>query len=334
MHVVHFQRKPRATGNYSVENIYENVRKELKDRVEIKKIECKYESNGIFKRLYNTISAATKQANVNHITGDVNYLNLFFHKNKNIVTILDCGLLEERKGFKFKFYKFLWFTLPIKRAKYIVAISQATKDELLKYVKCDPDKIKVIYVPISSIFNRADKEFDKNKPVILHIGTAPNKNLSRLIKALPGLTCKLVIIGKLSNDDLNNLAENKIEYDNFVNITDEEVFKQYKICDMLAFVSTYEGFGMPIVEANTVGRPVITSNVYSMPEVADNASLLVNPYNIDEIRNGILKIINDHNYRINLVDKGYKNINRFSKEQIANEYFELYKAIYDDNPIK
>ncbi len=135
MQVVHFNRKPRKHSNYSIEGFYKNIRNELADKIEIKVVECPFESSGFFRRFYNCIYAALKQKDVNHITGDVNYLNLFFNKQKNIVTILDCGLLNRLKGFKQLVAKLIWFIIPIAKAKYIVAISQATKDEILKYSK-------------------------------------------------------------------------------------------------------------------------------------------------------------------------------------------------------
>ena len=327
MQVVHFHRKPRAHGNYSIEGFYANVRHELKDKINIEYVELPFYSNGIFRRLINCIYAAFKQGDVNHATGDANYLNIFLKKEGTIVTILDCGLLETTNGLAHKIYKYFWYTLPVKRAKYIVAISESTKKEILKYVNCDPDKIKVIHVSVSPLFQRVDKEFNKEKPVILHIGTAPNKNLNGLIEAVKGINCRLVIIGELNENNLKKLNEYKIEYESFVNLTEEGLFEKYKTCDLLFFASTYEGFGMPIVEANIVGRPILTANLYSMPEVAGNSALLVDPYKRDEIRNGILKIINDTDFRNKLVSKGFKNAERFSISKMSDDYFNIYKNV-------
>lgn len=329
--VTHFHRKTRKHGNYSIEYFYKQVRESLKEQIDFRFIISPYESNGIFKRLYNALYAAFKQSQVNHITGDINYLNLFFRKNKNIVTILDCGLLYDTKGFAHFLYKLFWFTIPVKRAKYVVAISQATKNEILRYVKCDLDKIKVIYVSISDKFKRADKPFNKQKPVILHIGSTPNKNLKRLIEAVEGLNCRLEIVGKIPQDEIELLKEKNIDYTNSFDLTETEMVKKYEECDLLALVSTYEGFGMPIVEANIVGRPVITSNIYSMPEVAGDAALLVDPYNESEIRSGITKIINDDKYRSELLENGYRNAERFKVDSIAQEYLELYELTHKEN---
>ncbi len=112
MKVVHFHQAQETTGNYSIEGFYANVRKELKDKVNIEYVELPFYSNGILRRLFNSIYATFKQGDVNHVTGDVNYLNIFFNKNKTIVTILDCGLLDSTKGIAHKIYKYFWFTLP------------------------------------------------------------------------------------------------------------------------------------------------------------------------------------------------------------------------------
>lgn len=327
MKVVHFHRKRRPNANFSIEGFYANIRNELKDKISIEYVELPFYSNGVIRRLFNCIYAAFKQGGVNHVTGDVNYLNMFFNKNKTIVTILDCGLLEHTNGIAHKIYKYFWFTLPVCKARYIVAISEATKTEILKYVNCEPAKIKVIHVSVSPLFHRVDKQINKEKPVILHIGTAPNKNLNRLIEAVNGISCKLVIIGALNESILEKLKNHKIDFESFVNLTEAELFEKYKTCDLLFFASTYEGFGMPIVEANITGRPVVTSNLLSMPEVAGDSALLVDPYKTEEIRNGIKKIIDDDTFRDELIKRGFKNAERFTLNKIALEYLTLYQQL-------
>jgi len=107
--------------------------------------------------------------------------------------------------------------------------------------------------------------------------------------------------------------------------------QQYVDADILTFVSTYEGFGMPIVEANVVGRPVLTSNISSMPEVAGDAACLVDPFDVNSIREGLLKIIQDDNYRNNLIEKGKVNAQRFNPSFIAKMYLDIYKKIYQES---
>ncbi len=96
---------------------------------------------------------------------------------------------------------------------------------------------------------------------------------------------------------------------------------------MLVFASTYEGFGLPIVEAQATGRPVVTSDTLSMPEVAGDAACLVDPFNVESIRNGILKVIQDTGYREQLVQNGLKNVERFKPESVAMQYLALYREL-------
>ena len=96
---------------------------------------------------------------------------------------------------------------------------------------------------------------------------------------------------------------------------------------MISFCSLLEGFGLPILEAQATGRPVITSNLSSMPEVAGNGALLVDPYDVNAIRKGILRIIQDGALRENLIVKGLENVKRFSPQKVADAYVELYRLI-------
>jgi glycosyltransferase involved in cell wall biosynthesis len=97
---------------------------------------------------------------------------------------------------------------------------------------------------------------------------------------------------------------------------------------MVIFASTYEGFGLPIIEANAVGRPVVTSDIYSMPEVAGDAACLVNPFDVSNIRTGVLRVIQDESYRRKLIENGFKNVERFKPNAIAQQYLELYKELF------
>ncbi|HEX8332139.1 MAG TPA: glycosyltransferase [Segetibacter sp.] len=328
MKVTYYQRKPRTHRNFSVENYFNSMRKALPTQVEYEVVVSKYESSGFFKRLYNCIEATFRQGDVNHITGDIHYVNYFLKKKKTILTVLDCGRLLYLQGLKFHLFKILWFVLPANKSRYITTISTATKQDLLKYIKVDPDKIFVVPVCISSSFSRYDKSFNEACPRILQIGTAPNKNLERLVLALKDIKCELVIIGHISSYIRNLTEENGIKCINFDKpLSEEEIIEEYKKTDIVTLVSTLEGFGMPIVEANTVGRVVITANNTSMPEVAGNAAHLVNAFSVEDIRAGFIKIINNADYRNRLIQNGYLNCERFSREVIAKQFVALYRAI-------
>ena len=103
---------------------------------------------------------------------------------------------------------------------------------------------------------------------------------------------------------VDKLKEYGIPYSYLSGISDEEMIRQYQLADIIVLPSTYEGFGMPILEAQAVGRPVLTANISSMPEVAGDAACLVDPYNVMEIRDGILRIISDDEYRRGLSNQG------------------------------
>jgi glycosyltransferase involved in cell wall biosynthesis len=96
---------------------------------------------------------------------------------------------------------------------------------------------------------------------------------------------------------------------------------------MVVFASTYEGFGLPIVEANATGRPVITSNICSMPEIAGSAACFVDPSDCSSIRQGILRVMNDDGYRADLIGRGLENVKRFRADTIAAQYAALYQEV-------
>ncbi len=327
--VVYFTRKPRQLGNFSIEIYFKQVRQNLPK--EFTQVVCTipYESNGLFKRMANTLYCIFKQGDINHITGDIHYVATFLKKRKTILTIHDCGILHESTGLKNRIFKLFWFTIPILKCKFITTVSEATKDDLIKITNCDPDKIHVVYsCYLNDSFKRNSKAFNSNEPRILQLGTAFNKNIQRLIPALKDIKCKLVIIGRLSKENRKLIRDNAVAceiYDR--RLSEEEVIDQYNKSDILSCVSTLEGFGMPIIEANVIGRAVVTSNITSMPEVAGDAAHYVNPFSIDDINKGLLKVINDKDYRNKLIEKGYANSARFSPQNIAHQYTALYYRI-------
>lgn len=326
--VVHFQRKPRAHGNYSLESYFKSIRELTPADIRIGLKLSRFESKGLWRRIYNVFEAAFSQKQVNHVTGDVHFLTLLLKRKKTLLTILDCGRLQELSGIRFKLFKYFWFTLPAKKSAYITVISKATREDLLQHIHYDPARIRVIYVNIPDLYRPSDKPFNEARPLILQVGTARNKNLERIIPALEGLSCRYRILGPLTEVHAALLKKHKLEYEHIDRVdTDAEVFDLYQSCDIVSFASTVEGFGMPILEGNATGRVVVTGNTSSMPEIAADAACLVDPWDIESIRNGFRKVIADPDYRNQLIRNGFQNVRRFDKEHIANQYFNLYREL-------
>jgi glycosyltransferase involved in cell wall biosynthesis len=323
--VVHYTRKPRPLGNFSVEIYFGIIRKQLSGRVHFELAQSRFFSNGLLRRLFNCVEAIFRQGDVNHILGDVTFLATFLNRKKTITTFLDCNVLLTSSGLGHYIIRLFWFTIPVKKSKYITVISESTKSELIAYTGCRSDKIRVIYVAVSDSFKPQFKEFNSAEPVILQLGTAPNKNIPRLVEAISGINCKLVIVGKTDEHIKALLKQHAVNYLLYEkHLSEEEIISLYCQSDIVSFVSTYEGFGMPIIEANAIGRVVITGNTTSMPEVASDAACIVDPMSVESIRGGMNRIISDAAYRQKLISNGFINSKRFDKEKIANQFYNLY----------
>jgi glycosyltransferase involved in cell wall biosynthesis len=326
--VRYFQRKARPGFSFSLEFIFEDIRKRLINFIDADVRISSFENNGILSKIGNILEASFKQSkHINHITGEIHFLDLFMNKTKVVLTILDCGPMFRKKGLAREFVRYLYLVLPIKKAAIVTTISETVKKEIISYTNCDPQKIVVIPVAVNEQYHPQPQKFNADKPIILQVGTGPNKNVERLIEALKDINCHLVIIGRLNNTISEAIENNKIEYSNYVGLSNDELLMQYKLCDIVSFVSTFEGFGMPIVEANCIERAVVTSNTSSMPEVASGAACLVDPLDINSIRNGFLKVIQNEAFRDLLINNGKNNRNRFNADKIAQSYLDIYKSI-------
>jgi glycosyltransferase involved in cell wall biosynthesis len=327
--VIHFQRRPRPGFNFSIEGIFEDLRCRLKDKVNFSvKLSGRF-NDGYFSKFWNITEAGFRQKKnaISHITGEVNFLDLLMRKENVLLTIHDCRYVERKKGMARKLVQWLYLQAPVQKARYITTVSENTKRDVIRYTGCAPEKIKVIPDNVKPVFEPVVKTFNKDCPVILQIGAAENKNVSCLAEALKGIECRLVIVGNPDNNTLEQLQRNQINYVIKQNLSTGALYQEYADCDIVSFVSTYEGFGMPIIEGNCVERVVITSNISSMPEVAGDAACLVDPFDVEDIRNGFLRIIRDDDYREQLIVNGSRNKLRFDGGVIAEAYYAVYKEM-------
>ncbi len=300
----------------------------MPERISIDVFFCRNHSNGLWPRIEDILSARRCQAEVNHVTGDVHYLTFLLDSKRTVLTIHDLAQLSRLRGLRRWLYWLFWFWLPVRRAAAVTVVSEETKRQLLSYVRCDPRKVHVVHNHISPEFRPIPHSFDTKKPRILQIGTSWNKNVERVAEAVTGMPCKLVVIGPLSVAQVQLFERLKIDYENHIELSHYEVIAQYGRCDVVTFVSLAEGFGLPILEANAIGRPVVTSNLSSMPEVAGQAACLVDPYNVLDIRNGICRVIDDEFYREELIANGFENVNRFRRETTAKSYAKIYENLH------
>lgn len=314
-------------AQFSVERYFEELRPHLEGLVQLSQKRMAFESRGVFRRIWNILIACCSQADVNHVTGDVNYVTLMLARSRTILTVLDCQVLSRLTGWRRAVVKWLWFTLPARRVTRITTISEATKEALLREVDFPPERIHVIPVCVSPRFQPSPREFNTLTPRILQIGTKPNKNVIRLARALAGLPVELDIVGPITKELACVLEESRISYRSFERLSDDQIIERYKEADIVALVSTEEGFGMPIIEAQCVERVCITSNCSSMPEVAGSGACLVDPFDVHSIRAGFQRIIADSEYRLALIEAGRENRRRFDVAQIAKQYADLYQLV-------
>ena len=326
-------RKKRALGNFSVENSFSEVIRAWTSENKPKWVEASHFSEGLTNRL-NIIRETRKiQTTILHITGDIHFAALAWPKwRKNrpqvVLTIHDIGFLTDFSGFKLWMIHKLWIRWPLRCVDHLVVVSNATKEAVLKEAPWFPvAKISVIPSVVPQHFKPRQGRPRNKKPVALHIGLAENKNLKGHSEALVGLSVHLRIIGEPSITDHTRLQALNIDYSWSSRLSDEDMQAEYTNADVLLFASKLEGFGMPIIEAQTVGVPVITSDFDPMREVAGTGALLCDPDESQTIKACIECILADRELHASLITAGFENVKRYSPAEAAHQHHELYDQL-------
>ena len=333
LRVLHILRAPNP-ANFSIERVHADIRAHIGPEVSVEVWESPFPSRGILPRLRAILAMRALRADVYHVTGDVHFLTLGLPRARTVLTVHDTEFLDRASGIKRALLWLFWFRLPLPRCHRIIAISEQTARDLRRVLPSVADRIEVIPNPVSTGFRRAPPVDDTapGAPLrILQIGTKANKNLDRLAVALQGLNVHLTIIGRLSEAQRARFQACGIDHVERQGLTDSELQRAYAETDLVAFCSLSEGFGLPIVEAQATGRPVITSDRAPMSDVAGGAALLVDPEDVDAMRGGFARLISEPDLRADLVTRGYANADRYSATRVAAAYARLYYCTAESN---
>jgi len=234
----------------------------------------------------------------------------------------------------------------IKRAARVVTVSYATKQSLSQLYPWSANKIDVVYpgcTPFAPDRHCTDlKRFDLDRPYALFVGTLePRKNLLRLLQAYGALPADtksklLLVIAGGQGWGLSDLTTeiSRLNIASSVRLTgfvsDEELGKLYQNARFLAMPSLYEGFGFPIIEANQLGVPVLTSNTSSMPEVGGHAALPIDPASVSAIADGLERLATDDDLHYRLANAAQANAAKFDWFKSAHELTGVFQRVLDE----
>lgn len=319
-----FVHRAKNKNRHSFEELFSSISLELSKDVTVINY---YQNNAI--SIFANIKAIKKiDCDIIHLTGGLGFYAPLLPKRKTILTIHDTNHYEfDLKGIKKWMFGWIFFKIPSLFVSKLTTVSEHTKNNLIRFFNIAEHKIKVIPNCYPTEFKPVVKDNFSNPVRILQIGTKANKNILRLIEAIKALNVELTIIGEIPAFLKEKLDISGLTYFNKTNLPRKEIHQEYINCDIVAFISLHEGFGLPIIEAHAIGRTVITSNLSSMPEVANNAAHFVNPLNTEDIKNGFIKLINEKEYRTELIENGWKNAQLYTPEIIAEQYQLLYTEI-------
>lgn len=211
-----------------------------------------------------------------------------------------------------------------KKAQGIVTVSHFSKKTILEWINIPEEKITVSYPGVSTVFKPEGTPFQAGFPYLLHVGNTKNhKNVARLIEAFAKSKIdshiKLICTGALSEDVQLAIQKHRLEERVLSknNLSEEELAALYRGALGIVFPSLYEGFGLPVVEGMASGVPVLTSNLTSLPEIANNCAILIDPYNVDALTNGIEELVNNSQLRQDLIARGLVQAKQFTWDKTA-----------------
>ncbi|MEZ4656609.1 MAG: glycosyltransferase family 1 protein [Caldilineaceae bacterium] len=266
-----------------------------------------------------------------------------------VVTIHDMGYRYFPQAHRLPQRLYLdWSTRwSVTAARKIIAVSQATADDIRRFYPSSSAKISVIHEAAGHQMHTVSAEqrvqilhkHGVKRPFALFVGTLqPRKNLSRLIQAYAFLRARqpvawdLLLVGQagLASQSLYELtaALGLVDHVHFLSYVEDGMMPAlFATATFFCFPSLFEGFGLPVLEAQSYGVPVMTANNSSLPEVAGEAALLVDPTDVDAIADAMLRLSQDEELRQRLIRAGYENVKRFSWEQAAAQTLAVLEGV-------
>ncbi|MCF8371100.1 MAG: glycosyltransferase family 4 protein [Bacteroidales bacterium] len=272
---------------------------------------------------------------------------------KTLLVIHDINFIHRPQDLPFLTGKYYNYFTPkfARKATRIATVSEYSKQDIATSYAVSPNKIDVVYNGANIIYQplTADEqqgirqEYTAGDPYFIFVGALhPRKNVARLLQAFDQFKeefqspFKLVIVGEkmFKSEDIHNSYQSMKHSDEVVfsgRLTPEILRNLLASAVALTFVPYFEGFGIPIVEAFYCDTPVITSNLTSMPEVAADAALLVDPLSVDDIKNAMLKMASDEELRENLIEKGRIRRQDFSWDKTSEKLWGSMMKVAEDD---
>jgi len=292
-----------------------------------------------------------KQINADLLISPDGYLSLNTNV-KSIPVIHDINFMHYPKDFPFGIRNYYQYFFPrfAKKANCIVTVSNFSKKDISDQFKISLDKIDVVFNGSKEIYSASTDEeilitkskYTSGNDYFLFVGAlSPRKNIANLLSAFEIFKektqsrFKLVIVGeKMFKTSTIKNVYSKMQYKSDVVFTGrknpEELKKLYSSAYALTFVPYFEGFGIPIIEAMNCETAVITSNVTSMPEVAGDAALYIDPFSVSSIAQAMIKLFQEPEYRDTLIKKGKEQCKNFSWDKTADKFWKSIDKIINE----